>query len=108
MYSEEVSAAGSHFPHYSVPDELAGKCLHSLGDLHYPKITLSSMKMANGVRYPMSLPYFAIIQPVKAVSVRYFRGREPTLSRCPKDYSEGDLRDPSRKFSYSRNCGVVP
>jgi hypothetical protein len=50
MYSEEVSEAGSHFPHYSVLGESAGKSLHSMGDLHSPKITLSSKKMANGIR----------------------------------------------------------
>ena len=55
----------------------------------------------------MCLPYFAIIQPTEAVSVLYFRGREQVLSRYPKDYSEGGLRYPSRKFSCSRNCGVV-
>jgi len=108
MYSEEVSEAGSHFPHYSVLGESAGKSLHSLGDLHSPKITLSSKKMANGIRLIMCLPYFAIIQPTEAVSVLYFLGRELELSRYPKDYSEGGLRDPSRKFSCSRNCGVVP
>ena len=30
------------------------------------------------------------------------------LSHYPKDYSEGGLRDPSRKFSCSQNFGVVP
>ena len=64
--------------------------------------------MASGIILIMCLPYFAIIQLTEAASVLYFRGREQVLSRYPKDYSEGGLRDPCRKFSCSRNCGVVP
>ena len=69
MYSEEVSEASSHFPHYSVVvlDGSAGKSLHLLGDLHSPKITWSSEKMANRIRLIICLPYFAIKQPAEAV-----------------------------------------
>ena len=58
MYSEEVSAAGSHFPHYSDLDESAGRSLRLLGDLHSPQITLSSKKMANGIRLIVVLTLF--------------------------------------------------